>query len=150
VRRKLQIVFQDPATSFDPHWRISDIIAEPLGLLGQRLGEAAIAVRVADLLAQVGLNPSHAGRYPHQLSGGQRQRVAIARALAVDPEILVLDEATSALDATVKAQILALLVRLGCRRLPPSRRTGALLRARSKLATWWARFRRENTSSATR
>ncbi|MGO9817451.1 MAG: dipeptide ABC transporter ATP-binding protein [Acidocella sp.] len=112
LRRKLQIVFQDPATSFDPRWRISDIIAEPLGLLGQRLGEAAIATLVADLLAQVGLSPSHAGRYPHQLSGGQRQRVAIARALAVNPEILVLDEATSALDATVKAQILALLVRL--------------------------------------
>ena len=112
LRRKLQIVFQDPATSFDPRWRISDIIAEPLGLRGQRFGEAAIAALVADLLAQVGLSPSHAGRYPHQLSGGQRQRVAIARALAVDPEILVLDEATSALDATVKAQILALLVRL--------------------------------------
>ena len=109
LRRKLQIVFQDPATSFDPRWRISDIIAEPLGLLGPVPDKAA---RVADLLAQVGLSPSHAGRYPHQLSGGQRQRVAIARALAVDPEILVLDEATSALDATVKAQILALLVRL--------------------------------------
>jgi peptide/nickel transport system ATP-binding protein len=109
LRRKLQIVFQDPATSFDPRWRVRDIIAEPLGLLGAAPDKPAC---VADLLVQVGLSPSHAARYPHQLSGGQRQRVAIARALAVDPEILVLDEATSALDATVKAQILALLVRL--------------------------------------
>jgi peptide/nickel transport system ATP-binding protein len=112
LRRKIQIVFQDPATSFDPRWRIRDVIAEPLGLLEQKLGEAAITARVVELLTLVGLSPSHATRYPHQLSGGQRQRVAIARALAVEPEILVLDEATSALDARVKAQILALLVRL--------------------------------------
>jgi peptide/nickel transport system ATP-binding protein len=106
VRRKLQIVFQDPATSFDPRWRVSEIITEPLGLLESPPDKAA---RVNELLTLVGLTPGHATRYPHQLSGGQRQRVAIARALAVDPEILVLDEAVSALDARVKAQILALL-----------------------------------------
>ncbi len=112
-RRAVQIVFQDPTTSLDPRARIGSTIAEPLR--AHRIvprGEMSTA-RIAELLAEVGLDPEMANRYPHQpLSGGQRQRVAIARALSVEPRVLILDEPTSALDVTVQARILELIAKL--------------------------------------
>jgi oligopeptide transport system ATP-binding protein len=110
-RRAVQIVFQDPTTSLDPRARIGSTIAEPLKAHGI-VPRANVHGRVAELLAEVGLEPEMAERYPHQLSGGQRQRVAIARALSVEPRVLVLDEPTSALDVTVQARILELIAKL--------------------------------------
>ena len=112
LRRRLQLVFQDPGASLDPLWRVGDIVAEPLRLSRQPLTKAERDQRVAALLTDVDLDPALATRYPHALSGGQRQRVAIARALAAEPSALLLDEATSALDARVQHQILQLLRRL--------------------------------------
>jgi peptide/nickel transport system ATP-binding protein len=110
-RRAVQIVFQDPATTLDPRVRIGSAIAE--ALRAHRLvPRERVDGRVAELLAEVGVDPTMVDRYPHQLSGGQRQRVAIARALAVEPRVLVLDEPTSALDVTVQARILELIERL--------------------------------------
>lgn len=109
LRRHMQVVFQDPASSLSPRMRVRDIIAEPLvnfGLAGDR---AAVDARVADLLCQVGLPRSAAERYPHEFSGGQRQRIAIARALAPEPDLIICDEAVSALDTSSKAQIVNLL-----------------------------------------
>jgi ABC-type glutathione transport system ATPase component len=111
-RRLLQPVFQDPAASLDPLWRVRDIIAEPLIRLCHDLGPAERAARVAALLAEVGLDPALADRRPGALSGGQAQRVAIARALAPEPALLLLDEATSALDVLVAGRILDLLIAL--------------------------------------
>ena len=110
-RRDVQIVFQDPTTSLDPRAKIGSTIAEPLRAHGI-VPRSEVDDRTASLLAEVGLDPEMAVRYPHQLSGGQRQRVAIARALSVEPRVLVLDEPTSALDVTVQARILELIAKL--------------------------------------
>jgi oligopeptide/dipeptide ABC transporter ATP-binding protein len=110
-RKSVQIVFQDPDSTLDPRMRVGAAVTEALRAHGT-VDRAGAAARVAGLLRDVGLDPEHAGRLPHQLSGGQRQRVAIARALAVEPRLLVLDEPTSALDVTVQARVLELIARL--------------------------------------
>ncbi len=111
LRRRLQMIFQDPYASLNPRWRVARIIAEPLKVHGG-LTQAERDIRVDALLEQVGLSASDRNRYPHQFSGGQRQRISIARALAARPEFLVCDEPTSALDVSVQAQVLNLMKRL--------------------------------------
>jgi len=111
LRRKMQIVFQDPSNSLNPRMLIRDIVAEPL--VAQRMVKGSeIEGRVLELLSVVGMGAGHLKRYPHEFSGGQRQRIAIARALATSPEFVLMDEPTSALDVSVQAQILNLLKRL--------------------------------------
>jgi len=109
LRRRMNMIFQDPYASLNPRWRVSDIIAEPIRSFGLAQGAAALAERVAELLTLVGLDPTDGGKYPHEFSGGQRQRISIARALSSEPEFLVCDEPTSALDVSVQAQILNLM-----------------------------------------
>jgi oligopeptide/dipeptide ABC transporter ATP-binding protein len=114
-RRAVQIVFQDPDGTLDPRMRIGTTLGEVLRA-HRIVPRDRVSTRVEELLVSVGLEPEHAGRYPHQLSGGQRQRVAIARALSVEPRMLVLDEPTSALDATVQARILETIAQLRAER----------------------------------
>ena len=108
IRRKMQIVFQDPGGSMNPRMTVRSIISEPLVVNGYSDG-AEMTKKVGDLLESVGLKRNHMTRFPHEFSGGQKQRVALARALALEPEFILLDEPTSALDVSVQAQVLNLL-----------------------------------------
>ena len=127
LRRRMQMIFQDPYASLNPRWNVADIVAEPLrehGLVRtaggssdaveaprspERVDGRRLQARVVELLQSVGLSAADAGKYPHQFSGGQRQRISIARALATQPEFLVCDEPTSALDVSVQAQVLNIM-----------------------------------------
>jgi len=109
LRRRIQMIFQDPYASLNPRLRVDAIIAEPIRAFDLILREAEIRSRVGELLGLVGLHPDDGWKYPHEFSGGQRQRIAVARALASEAEFIVCDEPTSALDVSVQAQILNLM-----------------------------------------
>jgi peptide/nickel transport system ATP-binding protein len=109
LRRRIQMIFQDPYASLNPRWNVEDIVGEPLKEHGIITGEPQLGQRVSELLRSVGLSPDDMEKYPHQFSGGQRQRISIARALATQPDFLVCDEPTSALDVSVQAQVLNIM-----------------------------------------
>ena len=112
LRRRMQMIFQDPYASLNPRWKVLDIVGEPLREHRMVDSPEALRERVAALLQQVGLSGDDVGKFPHQFSGGQRQRISIARALATQAEFLVCDEPTSALDVSVQAQVLNLMMDL--------------------------------------
>ncbi len=109
LRRRLQMIFQDPYASLNPRWRVDRIVADPIRAFGLAKDPAEVTHRVGELLRLVGLDPADGAKYPHEFSGGQRQRICIARALSSNPEFIVCDEPTSALDVSVQAQILNLM-----------------------------------------
>ena len=109
MRKRIQMIFQDPYASLNPRWTVEDIVGEPLHEHGLIQDEQELKTRVAELLQSVGLSALDMVKYPHQFSGGQRQRISIARALATAPEFLVCDEPTSALDVSVQAQVLNIM-----------------------------------------
>jgi oligopeptide transport system ATP-binding protein len=112
LRRRMQIIFQDPYSSLNPRMTVREIVGEAISIHRLAKTRADEATRVAELLERVGLRPDAMDRYPHEFSGGQRQRIGIARALAVEPEFIVCDEPTSSLDVSIQAQIINLLVEL--------------------------------------
>ena len=109
LRRRIQMIFQDPYASLNPRWTVESIVGEPLSEHGLISAKAELKEKVGTLLQSVGLSPLDMVKYPHQFSGGQRQRISIARALATEPEFLVCDEPTSALDVSVQAQALNIM-----------------------------------------
>jgi peptide/nickel transport system ATP-binding protein len=116
LRRRMQMIFQDPYASLNPRWKVLDIVAEPLREHGLIRSHDDVRARVGELLDSVGLAAADGEKFPHQFSGGQRQRISIARALATQPEFLVCDEPTSALDVSVQAQVLNIMKDLQKRR----------------------------------
>jgi len=109
LRKRMQMIFQDPYASLNPRWKVRDIVGEPLREHGLAMTEAELEAKVAELLRSVGMGAADMEKFPHQFSGGQRQRISIARALATEPEFLICDEPTSALDVSVQAQVLNIM-----------------------------------------